>query len=181
VRFTPTALAGAWLIDVEPAEDERGYFARTWCRREFAEHGIDCEFVQASVSYNRAAGTLRGMHFQRSPHDESKLIRCVRGALYDVIVDVRRDSGTYGHWFGVELSAENRRALFVPEGFAHGFVTLVDRTEVFYQISAYYTPGHAAGLRYDDPALAIEWPVEVKVIADKDREWPDFADRGAPP
>jgi dTDP-4-dehydrorhamnose 3,5-epimerase len=181
VKFTPTALAGAWLIDVEPAEDERGFFARTWCRREFAEHGIDCDFVQASVSYNRAAGTLRGMHFQRPPHDESKLIRCVRGALYDVIVDIRRASGTYGHWFGVELSAENRRALFVPEGFAHGFITLADRTEVSYQISAYYTPGHAAGLRYDDPALAIEWPVAVEVIADKDREWPDFAEPGAVP
>lgn len=174
MKFTPTALAGAWIVDVEPAADERGFFARTWCRREFAEHGIDCDFVQTSVSYNRLAGTLRGLHYQRPPHDETKLVRCIRGALYDVIVDIRPDSGTRGHWLGVELSAENRRALLVPEGFAHGFVTLADETEVAYQISAYYTPGHAAGLRYDDPALAIDWPVEIRVIADKDRRWPDF-------
>jgi dTDP-4-dehydrorhamnose 3,5-epimerase len=174
MKFTPTDLAGAWLVDVEPAADERGFFARTWCRREFAEHGIDCDFVQASVSYNRAAGTLRGMHFQRAPHDETKLVRCVRGAIHDVIVDIRPGSATYGRWIGVELSAENRRGLLVPQGFAHGFVTLEDDTEVFYLISAYYTPGHAGGLRYDDPALAIEWPIGAKVIADKDRRWPDF-------
>ena len=174
MKFTPTDLAGAWLVDVEPAADQRGFFARTWCRREFSDHGIDCDFVQASVSYNRSAGTLRGMHFQRAPHDETKLVRCVRGALYDVIVDIRPGSATYGRWIGVELSAENRRGLLVPQGFAHGFVTLEDDTEVFYQISAYYTPGHAGGLRYDDPALAIEWPIEPKVIADKDRRWPDF-------
>jgi dTDP-4-dehydrorhamnose 3,5-epimerase len=174
MKFTPTDLAGAWLVDVEPAADERGFFARTWCRREFAEHGIDCDFVQASVSYNRSAGTLRGMHFQRAPHDETKLVRCVRGAIHDVIVDIRPGSATYGRWIGVELSAENRRGLLVPQGFAHGFLTLADDTEVFYQISAYYTPGHAGGLRYDDPALAIEWPIEATVIADKDRRWPDF-------
>jgi dTDP-4-dehydrorhamnose 3,5-epimerase len=175
MKFTETELAGAWFVDVEPHSDERGFFARTWCRREFEEHGIDSGFVQASVSYNRVAGTLRGMHFQRAPHDETKLVRCASGAIYDVIVDLRRESETYGRWLGVELSAANRRALLVPKGFAHGFITLADNSEVFYQISEFYTPGHAGGLRYDDPALGIEWPVPVRVINDKDRSWPDFA------
>ena len=175
MKFTETELAGAWFVDVEPHSDERGFFARTWCRREFEEHGIDSDFVQASVSYNRVTGTLRGMHFQRAPFDETKLVRCVSGAIYDVIVDLRRDGATFGRWLGVELSAANRRALLVPKGFAHGFVTLADNSEVFYQISAFYTPGHAGGLRYDDPALGIDWPVPVRVINDKDRSWPDFS------
>jgi dTDP-4-dehydrorhamnose 3,5-epimerase len=175
MKFTETELPGAWFVDVEPHSDERGFFARTWCRREFEEHGIDSDFVQASVSYNRVTGTLRGMHFQRAPFDETKLVRCVSGAIYDVIVDLRRDGATFGRWLGVELSAANRRALLVPKGFAHGFVTLADNSEVFYQISAFYTPGHAGGLRYDDPALGIDWPVPVRVINDKDRSWPDFS------
>ncbi len=174
MKFTETELAGAWFVDVEPHSDERGFFARTWCRREFEEHGIDSDFVQASVSYNRVAGTLRGMHFQRAPHDETKLVRCVSGAIYDVIVDLRQESETFGRWVGVELSAANRRALLVPKGFAHGFVTLADNSEILYQISEFYTPGHAGGLRYDDPALGIEWPVPIRVINDKDRSWPDF-------
>ena len=175
MKFTETELPGAWFVDVEPHSDERGFFARTWCRREFEEHGIDSDFVQASVSYNRVAGTLRGMHFQRAPFDETKLVRCVSGAIYDVIVDLRRDGETFGRSLGVELSAANRRALLVPKGFAHGFVTLADNSEILYQISAFYTPGHAGGLRYDDPALSIEWPVPIRVINDKDRSWPDFA------
>ena len=175
MKFTETELPGAWFVDVEPHSDERGFFARTWCRREFEEHGIDSDFVQASVSYNRVAGTLRGMHFQRAPFDETKLVRCVSGAIYDVIVDLRRDGETFGRSLGVELSAANRRALLVPKGFAHGFVTLEDNSEILYQISAFYTPGHAGGLRYDDPALSIEWPVPIRVINDKDRSWPDFA------
>lgn len=176
MKFSETPLAGAWIVDVEPHTDERGFFARTWCRREFEEHGIDADFVQASLSYNRVAGTLRGMHFQRPPHAETKLVRCVRGAIYDVIVDLRRESGSYGRWTGLELSANNRRGLLVPKGFAHGFITLDDNTEVLYQISAYYTPGSGTGLRHDDRQLGIEWPVPVKVIDDKDRALPAFAD-----
>jgi dTDP-4-dehydrorhamnose 3,5-epimerase len=148
MKFSETPLAGAWIVDVEPHTDERGFFARTWCRREFEEHGIDADFVQASLSYNRVAGTLRGMHFQRPPHAETKLVRCVRGAIYDVIVDLRRESGSYGRWTGLELSANNRRG----------------------------TPGSGTGLRHDDRQLGIEWPVPVKVIDDKDRALPAFAD-----
>ena len=176
MKFTEASLAGAWIVDIEALTDERGFFARTWCRREFEEHGIDADFVQVSVSYNRLAGTLRGMHFQRPPHAETKLVRCVRGAVYDVIVDLRRDSDSYGRWTGLELSANNRRGLLVPAGFAHGFITLDDNTEVLYQISAYFTPGSGAGLRHDDPKLGIEWPIPVKVIAEKDRALPAFAD-----
>ncbi len=172
--FTETELKGAYIIDIERREDDRGFFARTWCQQEFEAHGLVARVVQANTSYNRRKGTLRGMHYQRAPHAEAKLVRAVRGAIYDVIIDLRPDSPTYKRWIGVELTADNRRALFVPEGFAHGFQTLEDDTDVIYQVSAFYTPGAEGGVRYNDPAFAIEWPLPVSVISEKDAAWPDF-------
>jgi dTDP-4-dehydrorhamnose 3,5-epimerase len=175
VIFAETKLGGAFLVDLERREDERGFFARTWCADEFADHGLVNEVVQANVSWNAQQGTLRGMHFQQPPHAETKLVRCTRGAIYDVIVDLRPDSETYKRWLGVELTHENRRALFVPEGFAHGYQTLVPDTEVVYQVSAAYAPDAEGGVRWDDPAFGIEWPDPGNVLlSDKDRSWPDF-------
>ena len=172
--FTPTRLDGLWLLEVERRSDDRGYFARIWCRREFAAHGLDTTLAQASVSLNRNAGTLRGMHFQRPPHAEIKLVRCIRGALWDVAIDLRPSSPTRGQWQGFELSAENGRALYIPEGFAQGFQTLVPDTEVLYQMSAFHAPEAAAGVRYDDPAFGIDWPLKVTCIAPRDAAWPDY-------
>lgn len=172
--FTKGPLPDTYIIDPDKKQDDRGFFARAFCEREFAEHGLAPRMVQTNVSFNARRGTLRGLHFQREPHREVKLVRCTRGALYDVIVDVRPDSAAYGEWMGVELSAETHRMLYVPEGFAHGFLTLEADTEVTYQVSAFYTPGAEGGLRYDDPALAIDWPAAVRVISDKDRSWPAF-------
>lgn len=173
---TPTRLADARIIDLEPRHDERGFFARSWCRHELAEHGIDVEVAQESVSYNRLRGTLRGLHFQMPPHEETKIVRCTRGAIFDVIVDLRPSSPTYRQWEGFHLDDENRRALYVPKGFAHGFQTLVDDTELFYQISAFHAPEAAAGLRYNDPAFGILWPLPVRLISRRDRSAPDFKD-----
>jgi dTDP-4-dehydrorhamnose 3,5-epimerase len=172
--FTETKLPGAYLIDVEKREDHRGFFARAWCQREFEEHHLVPRVVQANISFNKQKGTLRGMHYQLAPYAETKLVRCVRGALYDVIIDLRPDSSTYMQWLGVELTAEDYKMLFVPEGFAHGFQTLVDNTEATYQVSQFYTPGAEGGVRYDDPAFGIEWPIDVQVISDKDRSWPNY-------
>lgn len=173
--FTETELKGAYIIDLERREDERGFFARTLCQQEFEAHGLVARIVQANTSYNKLRGTLRGMHYQRAPFAETKLVRAVRGAIYDVIVDLRPDSPTHMRWIGVELTADNRRALFVPEGFAHGFQTLEDDTDVTYQVSAFYTPGAEGGARYNDPTFDIQWPLPVSVISDKDATWPDFA------
>ncbi|HMQ29542.1 MAG TPA: dTDP-4-dehydrorhamnose 3,5-epimerase [Chloroflexaceae bacterium] len=173
--FTETELKGAYIVDIERREDDRGFFARTWCQQEFEAHGLVARIVQANTSYNKRKGTLRGMHYQNAPFAETKLVRAVRGAIYDVIVDLRPDSPTYRRWIGVELTADNRRALFVPEGFAHGFQTLEDDTDVAYQVSAFYTPGAEGGARYNDPAFDIQWPLPVSVISDKDAAWPDFA------
>ena len=175
MKFTETPLQGAFVIDLEPHPDERGFFARTFCAAEFAKHGLDARVVQCNLSSNAKAGTLRGMHFQHPPVSEAKLIRCVRGALHDVVVDLRPDSATYLQHFALELSMENRRALFVPERFAHGFQTLMDLTEVEYQMSEFHTPSAAGGFRYDDPAFAIRWPLPVSVISPKDLAWPEFA------
>lgn len=172
--FTETELKGAYIIDLERREDDRGFFARTWCQQEFEAHGLVARIVQANMSYNKLKGTLRGMHYQRAPYAETKLVRAVRGAILDVIVDLRPDSPTYRRWIGVELTADNRRALFVPEGFAHGFQTLEDDTDVSYQVSAFYTPGAEGGARYNDPAFDIQWPLPVSVISDKDAAWPDY-------
>ena len=172
--FEETDLCGAWLIEAEPAHDERGFFARTFCAREFATRGLTTHFVQNSTSQSKRRGTLRGMHFQRPPHGEVKVVSCLRGALWDVIIDLRPGSPTYRQWQGFELTAANRRQLYIPEGFAHGFQTLCDDTQAGYLISAFYVPEAAAGVRYDDPAFGIAWPLPVSVISDKDRSWPDF-------
>jgi dTDP-4-dehydrorhamnose 3,5-epimerase len=173
--FTETRLPGAYVIEPQLLQDERGFFARSWCQREFESHGLTSRVVQANISYNKRKGTLRGMHYQLAPHAEAKLVRCTRGAILDVIADLRPDSETAGQWIAVELTADNRRMLYVPEGFAHGFQTLVDDTEVTYQVTEFYTPGAERGVRYDDPALGISWPLEVTVISEKDRSWPAYA------
>ena len=176
--FNETELPGAYVIDPEPIEDPRGFFARTWSDEEFAGRGLETRVAQCNVSLTKRRGTVRGMHFQRPPHEEVKLVRCTRGALHDVIVDLRQGSSAFRRWIGVELSQENRRALYVPRGFAHGFQTLADDTEVFYMISEPHAPEAADGIRWDDPALGIVWPLGDPIeIADKDRSWPDFTGR----
>ncbi|MEW6141323.1 MAG: dTDP-4-dehydrorhamnose 3,5-epimerase [Thermodesulfobacteriota bacterium] len=172
--FTETEIAGAYLIDPEPVTDDRGSFVRTFCKREFKEHGLVCTFVQGNISYNRKKGTVRGMHYQIRPHEEVKVVRCVRGTIFDVIVDLRPDSRTFKQWLGFELSGANQRSLYVPAGVAHGFQTLEDDSEVLYLMSQFYNPDAAAGVRWDDPAFGIKWPLEVTAISVKDREYPNF-------
>jgi len=173
--FTPTKLQGPFILEVKKIEDERGFFGRSWCKQELEAHGLNAGVVQANVSYNKVKGTLRGMHFQKAPHQETKLVRCTRGAIYDVIIDLRPDSPTYKQWIGVELTESNYRMLFVPEDFAHGFITLEDNTEVTYQVTQYYTPGAEGGIRWNDPAFNIEWPIPPVVVSGKDQAHPDFA------
>jgi dTDP-4-dehydrorhamnose 3,5-epimerase len=174
VIFTATQLDDAWLIDLDPREDERGFFARIWCRQELAAQGLDTEIAQESLSFNRHRGTVRGLHFQRPPHAETKIVRCTRGGIFDVIVDLRPQSPSYLGWQGFELTAENRKALYVPKGFAHGFQTLADSSEIVYQISEFYAPNSAGGCRYDDVAFGIAWPLPVTVISERDLSWPSF-------
>lgn len=172
--FTSTRLEEVLLIDVEPKEDERGFFARTWCRRELAARGLDTEIAQESISYNRFRGTVRGLHFQRPPHEETKIVRCTRGAIFDVIVDLRPHSSSYLGWQGFELTAENRRAVYIPKGFAHGFQTLAEHCEVAYQISGFYAPESADGYCYDDATFGITWPLPVTMISERDLGWSKF-------
>jgi dTDP-4-dehydrorhamnose 3,5-epimerase len=174
VLFRETKLPGAFVIDLQKHEDERGFFARSWCRKEFEAHGLDPRTVQCNVSFNKLKGTLRGMHYQVAPYAEAKLVRCTRGAIYDVIIDLRRESATYKQHVSEVLSSNNYKALFVPEGFAHGFQTLEDNSEVFYQMSEFYSAEHQRGLRYNDPAFGINWPTDVMVISDRDRNYEDF-------
>ncbi len=174
MTFTETPLAGAPIVDIAPIEDDRGFFARSFCRHEFEEHGLKPAVAQCNVSFNHKAGTLRGMHYQLPPAAETKLVRCTRGAILDAIVDLRPDSPTFGEHVAVELSEDNRRALYVPELFAHGYLTLTDGAEVTYQVGEFYTPGFERGIRWDDPALAIMWPRAVVVASEKDRAWPAF-------
>lgn len=169
--FRTTALAGVLIIEPERREDRRGFFARTWCQEEFAAHGLNPHLVQCSISSNVLRGTLRGMHFQAPPHAEAKLIRCTRGAIWDVALDLRPGSPTFQRHVGAELTAENRLALYVPEGVAHGFQTLEDNTEVFYQMTAAYTPEAARGVRFDDPAFGIPWPIPDPILIDRDRNY----------
>ena len=173
MKFISTEIAGVWLIVPEPIEDERGSFARLFCRREFETRGLNSELVQCSTSFNRLKGTLRGMHFQAEPHGEEKIVRCTRGAMYDVIADLRRDSPSFRRWSGFELTADNRLMVYVPRGVAHGFLTTSDDTEVFYQMSEFHHPESARGVRWDDPSLAIRWPqVPPALISDSDRSLP---------
>jgi dTDP-4-dehydrorhamnose 3,5-epimerase len=174
VIFIETALKGAFIIEPEQLTDERGFFARTWCQREFTVHGLNPRLVQCSVSFNRKKGTLRGMHYQAKPYEEAKLIRCPRGAIYDVIIDLRLDSPTFKQWVAFELTANNGLILYVPEGYAHGFQTLEDCTEVFYQISEFYTSTFSRGVRWNDPAFAIQWPLAERIISERDQSYPDF-------
>ena len=174
MKFLPLELPGVFLIDPEPLADDRGFFARTWCSQEFADHGLVATIAQCSLSYNRRKGTLRGMHYQAPPHEEVKMVRCTAGAIYDVVIDLRPGSSTRGRWLGVDLSAANHHHLYVPAGFAHGFQTLADDTEVFYQISQFYHPESARGLRYDDPAFGIRWPLSDITVSTRDLSFPEF-------
>jgi len=172
--YTETSLPGVFLIDIEPVEDSRGLFARGWCQREFDAHNLDSAISQMNISFNPHAGTLRGLHYQREPFAEAKTVRCVRGAIFDVAVDMRESSPNYLQWIGHELSASNRKSLFIPKGFAHGYQTLVPDTELLYWASEFYAPDAEVGIRYDDPALVIKWPDPVLVISEKDASWPDL-------
>ncbi len=173
--FSEAPLAGVFIIDLQPVDDERGFFARSWCRREFEEHGLDSSLAQCNISFSPRMGTLRGMHYQHPPCTETKLVRCTQGALHDVIIDLRFDSPTFLKWFGMKLSAENRTMLYIPKGIAHGFQSLVSNTEVYYQMSEVYAPDHARGVRWDDPLFGIQWPEEVRCISSKDQAYPNSA------
>ena len=172
--FTETALKGAFLIEPERLHDDRGFFARTWCQKEFQAHGINTNVAQCNISYNKKKGTLRGMHYQSAPCEEARLVRCTAGAAYDVIIDLRPDSITFRNWVSAELTAENRKMLYIPEGFAHGFITLTDNTEFFYQMSEFYMPDYARGVRWDDPAFNIKWPIDVEIISERDSQYGSF-------
>lgn len=174
MNFTETKLKGAYILDLEKLQDNRGFFARMYCEEEFRKSGISFSPVQGNVSFNQHKYTLRGMHYQEPPFEEAKLVRCTRGAIYDVIIDIRPESPTANEWVGVELTAENRKMIFIPKGFAHGFLTLEEETEVNYLMSEFYKPGAGRGIRWDDPAFNIDWPAEVAVISEKDKNWPPY-------
>jgi dTDP-4-dehydrorhamnose 3,5-epimerase len=174
MQFTETELHGAFIVDVEPSQDERGFFARSWCVEEFARQGLDPRLVQCNISFNRLRGTLRGMHYQAEPFAEAKLVRCTMGSVYDVIVDLRSQSPTFRKWTGIELTPKNRRAVYVPAGFAHGFQTLQDDSEIFYQMSEFFHPECARGARWNDPAFGIQWPVGAPKLSQRDAGFPDF-------
>lgn len=174
MRFRELSLAGAYLIEPERLTDDRGFFARIWCNREFQAVGLSSELAQASISYSRVQGTLRGMHYQAAPHEEVKLVRCTSGGVYDVIIDLRTGSPTFGRWEAVELTAQNRLMIYIPKGFAHGFLTLEDDTEVEYHMSEYYSPECARGVRWNDPTFQVCWPMVPRVISERDATYPDF-------
>jgi dTDP-4-dehydrorhamnose 3,5-epimerase len=176
MKFNETKLPGVFELDLEPYSDERGLFARSWCQKEFEAHNVNPRLVQCNVSFNLQKGTLRGMHYQAAPFPEAKLVRCTRGAIYDVAVDLRPESRTFREWIGVTLTAENRKMLYVPEGCGHGFLTLENKTEVFYQMSEFYHPELARGVRWDDPAFQILWPATVEVISERDRTYADMGE-----
>jgi len=172
--FTASLIPGAWIIDLDPRVDDRGFFARNWCQHEFEKKGINAQLAQCNVSVNKQRGTLRGMHFQGDPHPEAKLVRCTRGSIYDVVLDLRKESTTYLKWQAVELSHENHRALFVPAGCAHGFQSLTDDSEVLYMMSEFFHPDLARGVRWNDPAFAIPWPIANPILSGRDASYPDF-------
>lgn len=174
MKFTEAPIAGVYVIDPRPVEDHRGFFARTYCEEEFHARGLETHFAQCSIAFSSRRGTLRGMHYQRDPYGEVKLVRCTRGAVYDAVIDLRPHSATFRQWFAVELTADNRRMLYVPRGMAHGYLTLEDETEISYQMSTPYHPEAAAGVRWNDPAFAVRWPLDVAVIAERDDRYPDF-------
>ena len=173
MKFTETSLKGVYTIDLEPIGDSRGYFSRFWCRKEFDDQGLGFEIAQINSSYNATAGTVRGFHYQQDPHSEAKVVSCTSGRIYDVAVDARPDSPTYLDWFGIELSANDNRQLFIPPGFAHGYQALVDDSQLLYVVSEFYAPDSESGLRYDDPAIGVSWPHQVTSVSDKDANWPN--------
>ena len=175
--FHETPLQGCYVIEPEPIRDHRGYFARVWCREELGQHGLTAEVMQSNIGFSVRKGTLRGLHFQTGSHAEVKIVRCTRGAMYDVVVDLRRGSPTYKRWFGVELTAENEKMIYVPEGFAQGYLTLTDNTEMNYHTSKLFHRESATGVRFDDPQFGIEWPIEIAVMSQQDRQWPDYTER----
>jgi len=172
--FKETRLKGSFVIELEKIADERGFFSRAWCGREFAAQELNTEIVQCNISFNNKRGTVRGMHYQAAPHEEIKIVRCTKGAIYEVIVDLRSESETFKRWTSVELTEENRKMMYVPKGFAQGFQTLTDNCEIFYQMSSYYTPESARGVRWNDPAFDIHWPQKVTVVSERDKNYPDF-------
>lgn len=172
--FTETPIKGAYILEIKKIDDDRGFFGRSWCRKEMEEHGLNGNLCQANTSFSKLKGTIRGMHYQVSPYEETKLIRCTRGAIYDVIIDLRATSETYLKWFGAELTQDNYRMMYVPEGFAHGFITLADNSEVYYNVTQFYIPGAETGIRYNDPLININWPVTPAVISEKDRSHADY-------
>ena len=172
--FTETELSGAYIIKLEKIEDHRGFFSRVWDRKIFEEKGLDSKIIQSSISFNKKRGTLRGMHYQIEPYEESKLVRCTKGRIFDVIVDLRNDSKTFKNWISVELSESNYKMLYIPKGFAHGFQTLEDNSEVYYEITEISSPEHSRGFRYDDDAIGIKWPLDVSIISQKDKEYKSF-------
>jgi dTDP-4-dehydrorhamnose 3,5-epimerase len=174
MKFVETKLKGSFIIDPERLEDERGFFARSWCQQEAKQYGLEPQWLQCNISYNKSKGTMRGMHYQAAPFEEAKLVRCTMGAICDVIIDLRPDSVTFKKWTAVELSSENRRMFYIPGGFAHGFLTLQDNTEIFYQMSEFYAPAYARGVRWNDPAFGILWPTDIAVISDQDQNYPNF-------
>ena len=173
--FEETKLKGAYIIRIEKRVDDRGFFARAWCKKESEEHRVNSHFVQANIAYSRKKGTLRGLHYQVSPCEETKLVRCTKGRIFDVIIDLRPKSPTYMKWVGFELMAGNGKMLYVPENFAHGYLTLTNHAEVFYQVSEFYSPESERGIRYNDPVIGIKWPDDVRIISDKDKDWPDYS------
>lgn len=175
MQFTEAPIHGAYIIDVKRIGDDRGYFGRLWCQKEFNDLGLKSHICQSNIGVSTSAGTLRGLHYQKPPHQEVKIVRCSRGAMFDVIVDLRPDSPTYKQWFGTELNEDNATMLYVPEGCATGYLTLVDNTEMYYHATEFYHPESATGVRYNDPAFGIEWPGEINVLSDNDTSWPDFA------
>jgi len=174
MQFKETTLTGAYIIEVEPKGDERGFLARTFCKKEFASRGLETEVAQANLSFNAKKGTLRGMHFQVPPFGEAKLVQCLQGSVYDVIIDLRPDSETHRHWLAVEMSADDKKMLYIPEGFAHGFQALEDECVLYYLMFEFFAPEYARGVRWDDPAFGIKWPLPDPVISEKDRQWPDY-------
>jgi dTDP-4-dehydrorhamnose 3,5-epimerase len=175
MTFHETKISGVYEIHLEPKLDERGFFARSWCQKEFENHGLNPRLVQCDVSFNTRKGTLRGMHYQVAPYPEAKVVRCTRGSIFDVVVDLRPQSRTFKNWISAILSAENRSSIYVPEGCAHGFLTLDDKSEVFYQMSEFYNPDSGRGVRWDDPTFQILWPAKVEVISERDRTYPNFS------
>ena len=176
MKFTELSLPGAYVIEPELKSDDRGFFARVFCQKELEELGLDTNLVQANISFNHKAGTLRGMHFQKAPHQETKIVRCTKGSIYDVMIDLRPESATFKQWAGVELTEDNHKMLYVPKGFAHGYLTLTDNAEVQYFVSEFYAPESETGARYNDQAFGIEWPIEITTISDRDLDHPDFGE-----